>query len=279
MKIANVAGRAHLVVDGRLVDVEKASGGRLPADPTALVATLDTVGELPVPDDAPALDGTTLGPPVPRPSKIIAIGLNFRGHAEENDLPIPEEPVVFAKWPNSLCGPADEIVIPGSRARVDWEAEVVVALARGGRRIKATDAWSHVAGVMCGQDVSDRAEQFRAMKQFTVAKSNDTYSPTGPWLVTLDEVPDPDDLSIVCRLDGEEVQSSRTNDLIFTVPVLIEWLSRWCTLEAGDLIFTGTPGGVGDVRTPPRYLGPGMVLETEVGGVGAMRNPCVAGPG
>lgn len=279
MKIANVAGRAHLVVDDRLVDVEQASGGRLPADPTALVATLDTVGELPVPDDAPPLDGATLGPPVPRPSKIIAIGLNFRGHAAENDLPIPEEPVVFAKWPNSLCGPADEIVIPGSRTRVDWEAEVVVALARGGRRIKAADAWSHVAGVMCGQDISDRAEQFRAMKQFTVAKSNDTYSPTGPWLVTLDEVPDPDDLSIVCRLDGEEVQSSRTSDLIFTVPALIEWLSRWCTLEAGDLIFTGTPGGVGDVRTPPRYLGPGMVLETEVGGVGTMHNPCVAGPG
>ena len=132
---------------------------------------------------------------------------------------------------------------------------------------------------MCGQDVSDRAEQFRAMKQFTVAKSNDTYSPTGPWLTTLDEVPDPDDLSIVCRLDGEEVQSSRTSDLIFTVPVLIEWLSRWCTLEAGDLIFTGTPGGVGDVRNPPRYLGPGMVVETEVGGVGTMRNPCAAGPG
>lgn len=279
MKIANVAGRAHLVVDGRLVDVEKASGGRLPADPTALIATLDTVGELPVPDDAPPLDGTTLGPPVPRPSKIIAIGLNFRGHAEENDLPIPEEPVVFAKWPNSLCGPGDDIVIPESRTRVDWEAEVVVALARGGRRIKAADAWSYVAGVTCGQDVSDRAEQFRAMKQFTVAKSNDTYAPTGPWLSTLDELPDPDDLSLVCRLDGEEVQSSRTSDLIFTVPDLIEWLSRWCTLEAGDLIFTGTPGGVGDVRTPPRYLGPGMLLETEIGGVGTMRNRCVAGPG
>jgi 2-keto-4-pentenoate hydratase/2-oxohepta-3-ene-1,7-dioic acid hydratase in catechol pathway len=278
MKIANVSGRAHLVVDGRLVDVEKASGGRLPADPMALIEQLDSVGELDVPDDAPPVAGTTLGPPVTHPSKIIAIGLNFRGHAEENDLPIPEEPVVFAKWPNSLCGPEDEIVIAEGRTRVDWEAEVVVALKRGGRRIKAADAWSHVAGVMCGQDVSDRAEQFRAMKQFTVAKSNDTYSPTGPWLVTLDEIPDPDDISIACRLDGEEVQSSRTSDLIFSVPALIEWLSHRCTLEAGDLIFTGTPGGVGDVRTPPRYLGPGMILETEAGGIGTMRNRCVAGP-
>lgn len=278
MRIANVSGRAHVVVDGRLVDVERGSGGRLPADPHALLPLLDAVGDLPVPDDAPELPSVRLGPPVPRPSKIVAVGLNYRGHAEENDLPIPDEPVVFAKWPSSLCGPEDDIVIPEGRTRVDFEAELVVALARGGRRIAAKDAWSHVAGITCGQDVSDRAEQFRAMRQFTVAKSTDTYSPTGPFLVTLDEVPDPDDLPIVCRLDGEVMQESRTSDLIFPVPALIEWVSRWCTLEPGDLLFTGTPGGVGDVRQPPRYLGPGMVLETEIEGVGTMRNPCVASP-
>lgn len=278
MKIANVSGRAHLVIDDRLVDVEKASGGRLPADPMALIARLDAIGDLPVPDDAPALGSVRLGPPVPSPSKIVAIGLNYRGHAEENDLPIPDEPVVFAKWPNALCGPEDDVVIPAGRERVDWEAELVVALSRGGRRIAAGDAWSHVAGLTCGQDISDRAEQLRAMRQFTVAKSNDTYAPTGPFLVTLDEVASPDDLGIVCRLDGEVMQSSRTSDLIFPVPELIEWVSSRCTLEPGDLIFTGTPGGVGDVRKPPRYLGPGMLLETEIEGVGAMRSACVAGP-
>ena len=277
MKIASVSGRAHLVVDGKLVDVERASGGRLPADPMALVPRLDEVGDLEVPADAAAVAGTRLGPPVPRPSKIVAIGLNYRSHAEENDLPLPEGPVVFAKWPNALCGPTDDIVIPAGRVRVDWEAEVVLVLKRGGHRISAADAWSHVAGVMCGQDVSDRAEQFRAMKQFTVAKSNDTYAPVGPYLVTLDELPDPDDIPIVGRIDGVQVQSSSTSDLIFSVPFLIEWVSRWCTLEAGDLIFTGTPGGVGDVMEPPRYLGPGSIVETEIPGVGLMRNTCVAG--
>jgi 2,4-diketo-3-deoxy-L-fuconate hydrolase len=278
MRIANVSGRAHLVVDGRLVDVERASGGRLPADPMALVSRLDSVGDLEVPDDAPELASVKLGPPLPRPSKIVAIGLNFRGHAEENNLPIPEEPVVFAKWQNSLCGPEDAIEIPLDRRRVDWEAELVVALARGGRRIRATDAWGHVAGLMCGQDISDRAEQFRAMRQFTVAKSNDTYSPIGPYLVTPDEVPDPNDLPVVCRIDGEVVQSSRTSDLIFPIAFLVEWVSRWCTLEAGDLIFTGTPAGIGDTREPPRYLGDGVLVETEIDGVGTMRNPCVGIP-
>jgi 2-keto-4-pentenoate hydratase/2-oxohepta-3-ene-1,7-dioic acid hydratase in catechol pathway len=278
MKIANVSGRAHLVADGRLVDVEKASGGRLPADPTALMATLDTVGELPVPDDAPPLEGATLGPPVPRPSKIIAIGLNYRGHAEESGLDLPEQPVVFAKLPSSLAGPTDDIVIPGGRSRVDWEAELVLVIGRRGRHVAEADAWSHVAGVTGGQDISDREEQFRALRQFTMAKSFDTYSPLGPVVTTTDELPNPDDLAVSCRLDGETVQSSRTGDLIFPVPALIAWLSRICTLEPGDLVYTGTPAGVGDGRKPPRYLAPGNVVETEIEGVGSMRNTCAAGP-
>jgi 2-keto-4-pentenoate hydratase/2-oxohepta-3-ene-1,7-dioic acid hydratase in catechol pathway len=278
MKIANVSGRAHLVVDGRLVDVEKASGGRLPADPTALMATLDTVGELPVPDDAPPLDGASLGPPVPRPSKIIAIGLNYRGHAEESGLDLPEQPVVFAKLPSSLTGPTDDIVIPGGRSRVDWEAELVLVIGRRGRHVAEADAWAHVAGVTGGQDISDREEQFRALRQFTMAKSFDTYSPLGPVVTTTDELANPDDLAVSCRLDGETVQSSRTGDLIFPVPALIAWLSRICTLEPGDLVYTGTPAGVGDGRKPPRYLAPGNVVETEIEGVGSMRNTCAAGP-
>ena len=278
MKIANVSGRAHLVVDGRLVDVEKASGGRLPADPTALVSTLDSVGDLDIPDDAPALEGAKLGPPVPRPSKILALGLNYRAHAEESGLQPPEEPVVFTKLPSALVGSTDDIVIPDGRVRVDWEAELVVCVGRGGKRISEADAWSHVAGVTAGQDVSDREEQFRALRQFTMAKSFDTYAPTGPVLVTPDELTNRDDLKIETRLDGEVMQSSRTNDLIFPVAELIAWISRICTLEAGDLIFTGTPSGVGDSREPARYLGPGNVVETEIEDIGVMRNPVVAGP-
>lgn len=278
MRIANVSGRAHLVVDGRLVDVEKASGRRLPADPMALIASLDAVGELPVPDDASALDGVALDPPVPRPTKIVAIGLNYRGHAEESGLEPPEQPVVFAKLPSSLAGPTADIVIPGGRTRVDWEAELVLVVGRRGRHIAEADAWSHVAGVTGGQDISDREEQFRALRQFTMAKSFDTYSPLGPVVTTIDELHDPDDLAVACRLDGETVQSSRTGDLIFPVPALIAWISRICTLEPGDLIFTGTPAGVGDGRKPPRYLAPGNVVETEIEGVGTMRNACVAGP-
>lgn len=278
MKIANVSGRAHLVVGDRLVDVEKASGGRLPADPMALVGSLDSVGELGVPDDAPTLDGTALDPPVPRPSKILAIGLNYRGHAEESGLDLPEQPVVFTKLPSALCGPTDDIVIPGGRTRVDWEAELVLAVGRRGRHVRAADAWSYVAGVTAGQDISDREEQFRALRQFTMAKSFDTYAPLGPVLTTVDELADPDDLEITCTVDGETVQSSRTADLIFPVPELIAWVSRICTLEAGDLIFTGTPSGVGDGRKPPRYLAPGMVVTTALDGVGVMRNACVAGP-
>ena len=278
MKIANVSGRAHLVVGGRLVDVEKASGGRLSADPTALVGTLDQVGDLAVPDDAPALEDAVLGPPVPRPSKILAIGLNYRGHAEESGLDLPDQPIVFTKLPSALCGPTDDIVIPGGRLRVDWEAELVLAIGKRTRHVPAADAWSYVAGVTAGQDISDREEQFRALRQFTMAKSFDTYAPLGPVLTTTDELADPDDLHLSCAVDGETVQSSRTGDLIFPVPELIAWVSRICTLEPGDLVFTGTPSGVGDGRKPPRYLAPGMVVTTELEGVGIMRNTCVAGP-
>jgi 2-keto-4-pentenoate hydratase/2-oxohepta-3-ene-1,7-dioic acid hydratase in catechol pathway len=277
MRLANVQGRAAVVLDGRLVDVERASGGRLPADPMALIPQLEALRDLEPTEDAPSVDEARLGPPVPRPQKVIAIGLNYKAHAEESGLSLPEEPVVFAKLPNALVGPADDIVVPAGRVRVDWEAELVVVVGRRGKRIAADQAWSHIAGVTCGQDVSDREEQFRALRQFTIAKSYDTFAPTGPVLVTPDELEDPDDLAIRCRLDGEEVQASRTSDFIFGVPYLVEWLSRHVTLEPGDLIFTGTPGGVGDSRQPPRYLTPGIVVETEIEGVGVMRNRVVVG--
>ncbi len=275
VRLANVSGRGAVVLDGRLVDVERASGGELPSDPMALVARLGELEGLSPTDDAPALEDVSLGPPLPRPSKILAAALNYRSHAEESGLALPDAPVLFAKLPSALSGAQGEIVVPRERTRVDWEAELVVAIGRRGFAIPAGDGWSHVAGVMCGQDISDREEQFRSVRQFTMSKSRDTYAPTGPVLVTPDELPTPDDLVVRCRLDGEEVQHGRTSDLIFSVPDLIAFASRWCTLEVGDLIFTGTPSGVGDSREPPRYLTAGQMLETEVEGVGTMRNRTV----
>ena len=278
MRIANLSGRAQLVVDGRLVDVERASGGRLPADPMALIPALAEIGDLPVPDDAPALEGAALGPPVPRPSKILAIGLNYRGHAEESGLEIPTEPVVFTKLPSALVGGAAAKVIPPGRPPVGWGGGRGGVVGRRGKRIAEADAWSYVAGVTGGQDVSDREEQFRALRQFAMAKSFDTYAPLGPVLVTPDELADPDDIGLICRVDGEVMQSSRTGDLIFPVAALLAWMSRICTLEPGDLIFTGTPSGVGFGRDPRRFLAPGNVVESEIEGVGSLRNVCAAGP-
>jgi 2-keto-4-pentenoate hydratase/2-oxohepta-3-ene-1,7-dioic acid hydratase in catechol pathway len=242
-----------------------------------LVARLGEIGELEIPDDAPPLDGARLGPPVPRPQKILAVGLNYRSHAEETGATPPDEPGIFAKLPSALAGPTDDIVVPEGRTSVDWEAELVFVIGRRGRSIPEADAWSYVAGVTCGQDVSDREEQFRGIKQFTMAKSFDTYAPIGPVLVTPDELPNPDDVAIRCSVDGEVMQDSRTNDLIFAVPEIVAWASRICTLEPGDLVFTGTPAGVGNGMKPPRFLRPGNVVETEIEGVGTMRNRVAAG--
>ena len=278
MRFANLDGRAALVIDGRVADAEQASGGRLPGDPMALLAWLGErreVGNVSAPESAPALAETHLGPPVPRPSKILAAALNYRSHAEESGLTIPDAPVLFAKLPSALVGAEDAIMVPSGRTRVDWEAELVVAIGRQARNVPASDGWSYVAGVTCGQDISDREEQFRSVRQFTLAKSRDTYAPIGPVLVTPDELANRDDLEVMCRLDGEELQRGRTSDLIFSVPELVAFASSWCTLEPGDLIFTGTPSGVGDSREPPRYLAPGQLLETEIEGIGTMRNPTV----
>jgi 2,4-didehydro-3-deoxy-L-rhamnonate hydrolase len=267
MRLANVGGRAALVVDGRVAVLD--------LDPMDALARVDELEVVEVPAGAPRLEEVELGPPVPRPSKILAAALNYRSHAEESGKELPDEPVLFAKLPSALAGPTADIAIPAGRKRVDWEAELVVAIGRRGRNVSMEDAWSYVAGLMCGQDVSDREEQFRSVRQFTMSKSFDTYAPTGPVLVTPDELRSRDDLAVHCRLDGEEVQSGRTNDLIFSVPELVAWASRICTLEPGDLFFTGTPAGVGDSREPPRYLRPGNVVETEIEGIGVMRNRCV----
>jgi len=276
VRLANVDGRAHLLVHDRLVDIEHASSGRLPADPIEILLRLDELGQAPELREAPGLPAaeTKLGPPVPRPSKILAAGGNYLEHIEEGrSFDVPDEPTVFAKLPSALVGPTDEIVLPVDRPHVDWEAELVVIIGKRARNVAIGDAWTHVAGLTCGQDISDRDEQFRGSAQWTMAKSFDTYAPTGPYLVTLDEITSRDALTLRCLLDGEEVQRGTTAKLIFSVPVLISWISRVATLEPGGLLFTGTPAGVGAFRDPPRWLSDGQLLQTIVPGVGEMANP------
>ena len=227
----------------------------------------------------PRLDETTLGPPVPRPGKIIAMALNYRSHAEEAGKAIPTEPHVMAKFPTCICGPYDDVPI-GDLQMVDYEVELVVAVGRRCKGAAAADAWSHISGLTCGNDVSDRNEQFRPpVKQFSLAKSYDAFGPIGPTMITPDEVADPDDLALSCRVNGEVRQQARTSDFIFDVGYLMAWLSRYVTLEVGDLIFTGTPGGVGDSMDPPTYLQDGQVVEITVEGIGTIRNRIVAGEG
>lgn len=278
MRIANVDGRAMLVADGRLIDVETASGGKLPCDPMLALTRLEEIRELEVSNgDGIPIEGARLGPPIPRPSKILAAAGNYSDHVAEAGAEDPGEPNLFAKLPSALIGPRDSIVIRPGRTRIDWEAELVVVIGKRARDVAEEDAWSYVAGVTCGQDISDREEQFRAFEQYTMAKSFDSYAPTGPYLVTVDELENPDNVPLHCYLDDEQVQDGGTGKLIFSVPHLIAWTSRVATLEPGDLFFTGTPGGVGAFRDPPRWLKPGIVVRTEIPGVGTMENLVTAG--
>jgi 2,4-didehydro-3-deoxy-L-rhamnonate hydrolase len=275
MKLANLDGRLALVLDDGIADVATASGGRFGPDPmsaygdwSAFVDWASGVG-----DPTGPLDATRLGCPVPEPRQVFAIGLNYRSHSEETGMAVPEVPATFTKFPASLSGPFDDIEIIGDA--VDWEVELVAVIGRRADRVDQADAWSHVAGLTVGQDVSDRTLQFAAGMQFSLGKSRRGYGPMGPWLVTPDEVPDPDDLELGCRVDGEIVQQARTSDLIFGVAQLVAELSSVLPLLPGDVIFTGTPAGVGMARKPPRALHPGQILESWIEGIGTIRNPCV----
>ncbi|MCG8970248.1 fumarylacetoacetate hydrolase family protein [Streptomyces sp. CL12-4] len=279
MKLANLAGRATLIVGDRALDVEKAGGGTLGPDPAVLYdlanhPELRRIAEAATDADLVEYDEKQLGPVSPRAGKILAVALNYRGHAEESGMQVPDEPTVFAKFPSSLTGPYDRVVVPEGIDKTDFEAEVVIVIGRRMRAVEPADVWAGIAGVTAGQDVTDRREQWRKpVNQFSLAKSYDSFSPTGPLAVTVDEFDDPDDIEVVGHVDDLEVQRGRTSDLIFSVPALIAWMSRYVTLEPGDLVFTGTPAGCGVRRTPRLYLQPGMTLTTKVAGVGTMRNP------
>lgn len=215
--------------------------------------------------------------PIPEPGKVICIGLNYRDHAEESGMDIPSEPVCFSKFANTITGPETTIKLPAVSKQVDYEAELVVVIGKTGKNIPAGEALNHVAGYMNGNDVSARDWQIgRPGGQWLLGKTPDTFAPIGPWLVTTEEAGDPNNLKIALRLNGESMQDSNTKEFIFTVEEVIEHLSKIMTLEPGDIIFTGTPPGVGMARKPPVFLKPGDATEVEIEGLGVLRNNVAA---
>jgi len=218
-----------------------------------------------------ALEDARLTAPVPRPGKLICIGLNYRDHAHEQGAAVPESPIVFSKFTTAIIGPEDTVVIPPSCTQPDFEAELAVVIGRTAKNVVKAKAYEHVLGYCAFNDVSGRDFQF-ADKQWQRGKSCDTFAPMGPFVATREEIKDPHGLAIRLRLNGEIMQSSRTDQLIFGVPELIEFLSASITLEPGDIIATGTPPGVGFARKPPVYLKAGDRMEVEIDGLGVLVN-------
>ncbi len=228
---------------------------------------------------AVSLAGVTLLPPVVQPQKIICVGLNYADHAAETGAAVGDEPVIFNKFPTCLRGPEAPIELPPESNEVDYEAELVVVIGRRARRVARDVAREYVAGYCCGHDVSARDwQKNKPGKQWLLGKSFDSFAPLGPWLATRDEIADPEQLPIELRLNGAVMQSSNTRQLIFGVDYLVSYLSHVCTLLPGDLIYTGTPPGVGVARKPPVFLKPGDVAEVTIPGLGTLRNPVIAAP-
>lgn len=220
--------------------------------------------------------GTTrLLAPIPRPPKIICIGLNYRDHAAESNMAIPETPTVFSKYPTSVIGPGQPIVLPKNSTKPDYEAEFAVVIGKGGRYIDEANWREHVFGYTIVNDVSARDYQM-ATSQWMIGKTFDTFCPMGPAIVTVDEIADPHNLPISLSIGGETLQDSNTSNLIFSVPKIIAYLSSVFTLEPGDVIATGTPAGVGFARKPPRFLREGDEVRVKIEGIGELVNPVIA---
>lgn len=213
-----------------------------------------------------------LHPPILRPSKIICVGRNYAEHARERGAEVPTQPIFFLKSNNTISGPGDAIVLPKESSQVDYEAELAVVIGKGGRNIPEEKAYDHVAGYMMLNDVSARDMQ-SADKQWFRGKSCDTFAPTGPWIVTKDEIPDPHRLRISLTLNGQTMQDSNTGNMIFKIPYLISYLSRTLMWEPGDILSTGTPEGIGASRTPPVFLKPGDTVSVTIEKIGTLTNP------
>lgn len=221
--------------------------------------------------------GFAFAAPIQRPGKALAIGLNYRAHAAETGATLPERPIVFTKVDTSLCDPGTPIQVPKVSSNVDWEGELVVVIGRAARHVSKAHALDYVAGYMNGQDVSVRDFQ-RHAATWTMGKGFDTHGPTGPYLVTSDEIPDPGALQLQTYVNDVLKQDSPTNDLIFDVPTLIEYISQAMTLRPGDIIFTGTPSGVGQARSPQEWLTPGDTVRVSISKLGDLVNPVIAEP-
>jgi 2-keto-4-pentenoate hydratase/2-oxohepta-3-ene-1,7-dioic acid hydratase in catechol pathway len=288
MRLANIDNRAALVIeqDGaeKSLDLARASDGRWGpdlgdvfrnwSDVVAWASEVDVPAEQLVP-----VDRARLGAPSPAPRQVFALGLNYRAHAAESGFAAPTElPPVFTKYVSSFSGPDTEVVLPPG-SNVDWEIELVAIVGREARDVAEDDAWSYVAGLTAGQDLSERLTQMRGpAPQFGLGKSYPGFSPQGPWLVTPDEFANPDDLELGCAIDGVEVQKGQTSDLIFGIARMIAALSENVTLYPGDVIFTGTPSGVGMGREPQRYLRAGERLDSWIAGIGELHQTFVSAP-
>ena len=273
-RLGNLDGRAVLIDGENWHDLEAASNGSFSGDPMEAVhrhAELHTI-QLNSRSPDGAVASAVFGPPVPCPRSVFAIGLNYAGHAGEADMDLPESPLVFTKFPSCLAGATDNVELNSDFA--DYEAELVVVIGTAGRSISPNNAWNHVMGLTVGQDISDRALQFAAKPpHFDLGKSRDTYGPCGPAVVSTDLIAEPSNLRITCDINGERRQSGNTGQLIFDVPTLISYLSEILTLEVGDLIFTGTPEGIG--ASSGEFLAAGDVIETSIEGLGKLRNVCI----
>lgn len=286
MRIANYNGRATLITGDtgaeQGVDVAKASEGRFGPNLTSVYDSWSDLVSWATSFDVAAADKFTidranLEAPSPEPRQVFAIGLNYAEHAAESGFESPENlPPVFTKYVSSFAGPDSTVVIPDG-GWVDWEVELVAVIGGTATDVSEEQAWDHVAGITLGQDISERITQTRGpAAQFGLGKSFPGFSPQGPWLVTADEVDNRDDLELGCSINGEQMQKGRTSDLIFPIAKLVAELSRNVTLYPGDVIFTGTPAGIGAGRDPKRFLQPGEQLDSWLSGVGELHQTFVA---
>tara|TARA_B100000767_G_scaffold230437_1_gene221522 strand:+ start:1155 stop:2081 length:927 start_codon:yes stop_codon:yes gene_type:complete len=275
-KLANIDGRAALVSGEDYYDLEKISRGNFSQDPMQALEALSELSALGAQLDNFEPSGqhadVELGPPVPNPKNCYAVGLNYRNHAEESNMAMPPVPMVFTKHTSCISGPTADIEMRSDY--VDYEAELVAVIGKPGKDIAKEIAWQHVAGLCVGQDISDRPMQFSAAPpQFNLGKSFDTFGPIGPVLTSLESLQDYHSMEIQCDVSGELRQKDNVSDLIFDIPYLIAYLSEIVTLKTGDIIFTGTPAGVGVIDG--KYLRDGDMLTTSIEGLGTLRNRCV----
>ena len=282
MRLANLKNRAVLITsDDQGIDIHEASSGKFGpniadiykdwAEFTAWASNVKQAGNI-------AIDQAQLGAPSPEPEQIFAIGLNYQAHQKEAGYKVTTElPPVFTKWRSSLSGPNTEVILP-DRGSVDWECELVVIIGVGGRNIAPENAWQHVAGLTIGQDLSERKrQQFGQAPQYSLGKSFGGFAPTGPWLVTPDQFADPNSIKLGSDIDGMPQQNGTTKDMICPVPQLLEFLSKIIEFRPGDIIFTGTPSGVGMGQDPKRFLKPGENLRSWIEGIGEINTTFRAG--